>query len=113
MKLQELTFEEGDRALINASKVIDYSDGAKKEPYTEEDTPNQIKVYGIKLKGEKYISNQLEKYSIVRTSWVNCEYENNIFKSLFRLAKYFDRMNVVNDQFASLTNAKDLAKVIM
>lgn len=33
MKLEELTFDEGNQVYINASKVIDYSDGLKNEDY--------------------------------------------------------------------------------
>ncbi len=89
-------------------------DGEKKVPYTEEDIPNPINVYGLsKLKGEQFIQDRLENYFIIRTSWVYSEYGNNFVKSMLRLAKDRDTINVVNDQIGSPTNAKDLANVIV
>src|SRR5665647_3593146 len=46
-------------------------DGTKKEPYTEEDEPNPINVYGkTKLAGEQAIQAVDGNYLIFRTSWV-------------------------------------------
>ena len=46
-------------------------DGKKKTPYTETDSTNPINQYGkSKLKGEQDISNTLEEYFIIRTSWL-------------------------------------------
>ena len=85
-------------------------DGEKGEPYTEEDVPNPINVYGAsKLKGEEYVQEILEKYFIVRTSWVYSEYGNNFVKTMLRLADERDEINVVSDQVGSPTYAGDLA----
>lgn len=44
-------------------------DGRKKEPYTEEDTPNPLNVYGnSKLAGEYFVRNTLEEHYIIRSS---------------------------------------------
>ena len=46
-------------------------DGTKGEPYTEEDEPNPINVYGeTKLAGERVIQDVGGAYLIFRTSWV-------------------------------------------
>ena len=43
-------------------------DGTKRTPYTEEDTPNPLSVYGkSKLKGEQFLQGILERHFIVRT----------------------------------------------
>jgi len=50
-------------------------DGNKTEPYTEEDKPNPISVYGAsKLKGEVEIQEILKEHFIIRTSWLYSEH---------------------------------------
>ena len=89
-------------------------DGAKNLPYTEEDTPNPISIYGdSKLKGENAIIKSLEKYFIVRTSWLYSEYGHNFLKTMIRLGNEKSELLVVNDQLGSPTYAKDLAKFIL
>lgn len=89
-------------------------DGTKSTPYTEEDTPNPISVYGkSKLKGEEYIQETLDSYFIVRTSWLYSEYGNNFVKTMLRLAETRKQISVVNDQVGSPTYAGDLAEFIL
>ncbi|MCK0158135.1 dTDP-4-dehydrorhamnose reductase [Cellulophaga sp. F20128] len=89
-------------------------DGNKTTPYTEEDIPNPINVYGAsKLKGEQYIHEILEKYFIFRTSWVYSEYGNNFVKTMLHLGKEREVLSVVNDQIGSPTYAGDLAKLVL
>ena len=89
-------------------------DGTKSTPYTEEDTPNPISVYGkSKLKGEEYIQETLDSYFIVRTSWLYSEYGNNFVKTMLRLAETRKQISVVNDQIGSPTYAGDLAEFIL
>ena len=85
-------------------------DGTKRTPYTEEDTPNPLSVYGkTKLKGEEYIKEICESHFIVRTSWLYSEYGNNFVKTMLRLAETRKQISVVNDQIGSPTYAGDLA----
>ncbi|WP_245795489.1 dTDP-4-dehydrorhamnose reductase [Arenibacter nanhaiticus] len=89
-------------------------DGSKTTPYTEEDVPNPINVYGAsKLKGEQYVQNILEHYFIIRTSWVYSEYGHNFVKTMLRLGAEKEELSVVNDQIGAPTYAGDLAEVIM
>jgi len=115
---------EGVKYLAQACKITDtifihistdfVFDGKKKLPYTEEDIPNPINVYGAsKLKGEDYIKSILDNYFIIRTSWVYSEYGNNFVKTMLRLAKERDEIKVVNDQIGSPTYAGDLANFII
>ena len=86
-------------------------DGTKRTPYTEEDTPNPLSVYGkSKLKGEEYIQEICERHFIVRTSWLYSEYGNNFVKTMLRLAETRKQISVVNDQIGSPTYAGDLAE---
>ncbi len=89
-------------------------DGTKESPYTEEDTPNPLSVYGkSKLKGEAYIQEIWDKHFIVRTSWLYSEYGNNFVKTMLRLAETRDEISVVNDQIGSPTYAGDLASFLL
>ena len=89
-------------------------DGTKREPYTEEDKPNPISVYGAsKLQGEIEIQKVLKAHFIIRTSWLYSEYGSNFMKTMLRLAETRDTINVVSDQVGTPTYAGDLAKVII
>lgn len=86
-------------------------DGTKSTPYTEEDTPNPLSVYGkSKLKGEEYVQEICDRHFIVRTSWLYSEYGNNFVKTMLRLAETGKQISVVNDQIGSPTYAGDLAE---
>jgi dTDP-4-dehydrorhamnose reductase len=89
-------------------------DGTKTNPYTEEDIPNPLNVYGkSKLQGECYVKEQMNDYFIIRTSWVYSEYGSNFLKTMLRLGKERKELKVVNDQLGSPTYAADLAAFIV
>lgn len=89
-------------------------DGNSIKPYAEEDKPNPISVYGAsKLKGEQEIQSILKEHFIIRTSWLYSEFGHNFLKTMIRLAKEKNEINVVNDQIGTPTYAKDLAQVIL
>lgn len=89
-------------------------DGEKKEPYTIEDTPNPINVYGAsKLMGEDYISEILERYFIVRTSWLYSEFGNNFYKTILRKARAGEELQITDEQIGCPTRAGNLAEYIL
>lgn len=89
-------------------------DGERTGSYTEMDDTNPISVYGdSKFKGELAIEQTLEKYFILRTSWLYSEHGNNFLKTMLRLSEDRSVLNVVGDQVGSPTYAPDLAEVIM
>lgn len=105
--------KENDTVLIHISTDFIF-DGTATKPYTEDDIPNPSGVYGqTKLDGEKAIQNILEKYFIIRTSWVYSEFGNNFMKTMLRLGSERDVLSVVNDQIGTPTNAVDLAKALL
>lgn len=87
-------------------------DGSKRTPYTEEDPVNPKTAYGrTKLKGEEFIKDAY-KYIIIRTSWLYSVFGHNFVKTMIRLGKEKDRINIVSDQIGSPANAADLAAAI-
>ncbi len=88
--------------------------GNSTKPYKETDTTDPLGVYGAtKLKGEQYIDAVLDKYYIIRTSWLYSQFKNNFVKTMLRLASEKEELNIVNDQKGTPTNANDLAEVII
>lgn len=89
-------------------------DGTKDGEYTEDDVPNPINVYGkTKFEGEEYVRKILDKYYIVRISWVFGENGNNFIDTMLRLAKERKILNVIHDQVGSPTYTKDLSRILV
>ena len=80
-----------------------------------EDAPTApANVYGkTKLSGERACRNENPESIIIRTSWVYSSYGANFVKTMSRLMKERDTLNVVNDQIGSPTYAADLAQTIL
>ncbi len=97
-------------------QLIHYStdfvfDGKSRKPYTEQDKPNPLSVYGkSKHAGEIYL-NKLKTGIIIRTSWLYSSSGNNFVKTILRLAQEKEELTVVDDQVGSPTWAADLAEV--
>ena len=88
-------------------------DGEKSSPYIEEDKSNPINVYGeSKLAGENYVKSTLDRYYIVRTSWLFGKTGKNFVETILRLAREKNELKIVNDQIGSPTYTLDLAKAI-
>jgi len=106
---------------INAITVYissDYVfDGSKKEPYTEEDTPNPINTYGIsKLAGELY-TKQNPKHYIIRVASLfgvagASGKGGNFVETMIKKALNKEVINVVDDMWMSPTYTKDAALII-
>lgn len=89
-------------------------DGDFNRPINENDSPCPQSVYGkTKLEGERHVLEILDNAYIIRTSWVYSSYGNNFVKTMLRLGKERDSLNVVCDQIGTPTYARDLAKAIL
>jgi dTDP-4-dehydrorhamnose reductase len=89
-------------------------DGNADSPIKEEQTVNPIGIYGAsKLKGEELAMKNDPSSIIIRTSWVYSSFGNNFVKTMLRLMKERESINVVNDQRGCPTYAADLATAIM
>jgi dTDP-4-dehydrorhamnose reductase len=88
-------------------------DGAKGEPYLEDDAINPLNVYGhSKAAGESAIRELLPEHIILRTSWLFSAFGQNFVKTILRLAMERDRLRVVADQFGRPTPTADLAAAL-
>lgn len=86
-------------------------DGKKGEPYTEEDPPNPINVYGeTKLEGERAVGTVGGNYLILRTSWVYSMRVSSFPTKVLRWARERDDLRIVDDQIGSPTWARVLAE---
>lgn len=89
-------------------------DGIKEVSYVESDQPNPLSVYGkSKFQGEENIKKYLEKYIILRTSWVFSPYGTNFVKTMLNLALTKPQISIVNDQKGCPTAASNIAMVIL
>ncbi|CAN5245116.1 dTDP-4-dehydrorhamnose reductase [soil metagenome] len=103
----------------HATKYIHIStdyvlNGTGTQPYKENHPVDPVNTYGAsKLKGEQLVFENNPEAVIIRTSWVFSSFGNNFVKTMIRLMKERECINVVNDQKGSPTYAADLADVIM
>jgi dTDP-4-dehydrorhamnose reductase len=86
-------------------------DGLKKDAYVETDKTNPQSVYGkTKNDGEEKIR-KYAKHIILRTSWVFGSHGNNFLKTMLRLMKEKESLNIVGDQWGSPASASMLSDV--
>lgn len=73
-----------------------------------------LNVYGqTKLEGELAVSQNLEKYFIVRIAWVFGVNGKNFIKTMLNVGKTHDTVRVVSDQVGTPTYTYDLARLLV
>lgn len=89
-------------------------DGKKESEYQVDDQTNPQTEYGrAKLAGEEAIREIMDKYYIIRTSWVFGQYGKNFVFTMLRLAETHDTLTVVNDQVGRPTWTYTLAEFMI
>ena len=119
----ELVNAVGTSRLVDAAKMVnakiiyvstDYVfDGTKKAPYKFYDDVNPLNWYGkTKRLGEEAVLDY-EKGMVVRTQWVFGINGKNFVKTMLKLARTKDEVNVVADQYGAPTYTVDLAEKLV
>lgn len=86
-------------------------DGRLSRPYLEDDRPNPLSVYGqSKWMGEKRLRETLDRFFIVRTSWLFGPHGKNFVSTILRLAGEKAELRIVSDQRGSPTYTRHLAQ---
>ena len=86
-------------------------DGTKPAPYTEDDTPHPLGVYGqSKLAGERAIAATGAQHLILGTSWVYSAHGKNFLLTMQRLLQERPELGVVADQIGAPTWAGTIAR---
>jgi dTDP-4-dehydrorhamnose reductase len=89
-------------------------DGYKKGGYVETDKIAALGIYGeSKAAGEEEVRTRLPNHIIIRTSWLYGVHGNNFVKTMLRLGRERDVIQVVDDQYGCPTWAADLGDMIM
>ena len=93
----------------------DYIFNGQGENFWKEDDEKQpLNVYGqTKYEGELAVQELIQKYFILRISWVFGVNGNNFIKTMLRLGKEKGAAGVVSDQIGSPTYTYDLAKLVI
>ena len=86
-------------------------DGEGNRPWEPDDKVSKpLNAYGLtKYEGEQMLQKYVEKFFIVRISWVFGVNGNNFIKTMLRLGKENGKVSVVSDQIGSPTYTADLA----
>ncbi|MBU8771480.1 dTDP-4-dehydrorhamnose reductase [Cytobacillus oceanisediminis] len=114
----------GTKYLAQAAKEVDAKfifistdyvfNGEGEIPFTENDLPNPLGYYGkTKYLGEEIVQNVLDKWFIVRISWVFGTNGNNFIQTMLRLSETRNELNVVGDQYGSPTSTYDLSRLLI
>lgn len=89
-------------------------DGAKGEPYTEDDATNPLSVYGqSKLEGEQAIRSSGAAHLIFRTSWLYAPDGVNFLTTMLRLGRTRTDLTIVDDQIGAPTSVGSIANALL
>lgn len=101
-----------DAKMVYISTDYVFGDDGDK-PHEVDDSAHPLNVYGqTKWEGEEAVRRTLQKYFIVRISWVFGEHGNNFVKTMLRLGQTHKEISVVADQFGAPTYTADLAPLL-
>ncbi|MDQ0322191.1 dTDP-4-dehydrorhamnose reductase [Pararhizobium capsulatum DSM 1112] len=88
--------------------------GTSSAPYREDDEPGPKTFYGYsKLRGEHAVAGANPLHVILRTSWVYSPFGHNFARTMLRLAKERETIDIVADQWGNPTSALALAAAVM
>ena len=89
-------------------------DGSGTQAWGVKGATAPINAYGrTKLLGEQGVAATGGLYAVLRTSWVFSAHGANFVKTMLRLGKERDALNIVNDQIGGPTAASDIATTLL
>jgi dTDP-4-dehydrorhamnose reductase len=89
-------------------------DGTKASPYTIVDAPNPISKYGeSKLLGETYVRDLMQRFFLIRLSWVFGSGEFSFPTKVLQWSSKNRKLRIVDDQRASPAYTGHLAKAVL
>lgn len=114
---------DGTANIVKACKAIDAKmvyistdyvfPGTGDKPYEVDDVTAPCNVYGkSKLDGESIVRSEVDKYFIVRISWLFGSQGKNFVDTMLRLGMERKELTVVDDQIGSPTYTVDLARLL-
>jgi len=108
-----------DFAQEKALSVVHFStdyvfDGLSSKPYMEDSIIQPINTYGYsKFQGEEIIKMASCPHIIIRLSWLFSPFGKNFVKTILKLSRVNNTIQVVNDQYGRPTYGIDLARTVL
>ena len=113
----------GPKYIAEACKKVDATmiyistdyvfDGKGDKPFEVDSPKAGLSIYGkSKALGEDFVRQTLNKYFIIRISWVFGINGNNFIKTMLKLAETHDELSIIDDQIGSPTYTADLASLM-
>jgi dTDP-4-dehydrorhamnose reductase len=96
--------------------IVHYStdfvfDGEQARPYTEDDAPHPLNMYGqTKLEGERVLLASGAPAVVLRTAWVYSMRARSFVSAMLKLAREREDLRVVDDQVGNPTFCRELAE---
>ncbi|AZM96637.1 dTDP-4-dehydrorhamnose reductase [Vreelandella venusta] len=106
-----------DYAAMQGIPLVHYSTdyvypGNDEKPWQEDSPTGPLSIYGqTKLEGDDAVVSSGAKHLIFRTSWVYAARGNNFMKTMLRLGREREALNIVSDQIGAPTPARLIAQI--
>lgn len=106
-----------DYAAMQGIPLVHYSTdyvypGNGEKPWQEDSPTGPLSIYGqTKLEGDDAVVSSGAKHLIFRTSWVYAARGNNFMKTMLRLGREREALNIVSDQIGAPTPARLIAQI--
>lgn len=106
-----------DYAAMQGIPLVHYSTdyvypGNGEKPWQEDSLTGPLSIYGqTKLEGDDAVVSSGAKHLIFRTSWVYAARGNNFMKTMLRLGREREALNIVSDQIGAPTPARLIAQI--
>lgn len=88
--------------------------GQGTQPWKPDDELEPLNYYGFsKMQGESAVTDNTDRFFIVRTAWLYGSHGNNFVKTMLCVGKTHETVRVVMDQIGTPTYCRDLARLLV